>query len=151
MRLVVLDHCMGIWKRRKTRSHNDADAVHPLYLAPVSPYYTRSEALARMPSHWVWYQHMQWYQEHVSAMALLCSSMTGRGHTANVYTDIYTNAVQRGYGWLALLKEKKKLKRKASQGMQLISFWLLGAIWCLNRRNINWLKPKTQKKEVLQK
>lgn len=108
MRLAVLDRCMGIWKRRKTRSHNDADAVHPLHLAPVSPYYTCSEALARIPSHWaVWCQHMQWYQELASAMALLCFSMTGRVHTANVYTDVYTNTVKRGYGWLALLKKRK--------------------------------------------
>jgi hypothetical protein len=55
----------------------------------------------------------------------------------------------REIGCLALLDKENRVK--GSQRMQLISFWLLGAIWCLNRRNINCLKPKTQKKESIKK
>lgn len=52
--------------------------------------------------------------------------------------------------WMACLVGKRK-GVEGSQGIQLISLWLLGAIWCLNRRNINCLKPKTQKKESIKK
>lgn len=54
-------------------------------------------------------------------LALLCFSMAGRVHTVNVYTDNYTNAVQRGYGWLALLKEKNIYKgRQPGNAINLI-------------------------------
>ena len=66
-----------------------------------------------------------------------------------MFTQISIAMQFREIGCLALLDKENRVK--GSQRMQLISFWLLGAIWCLNRRNINCLKPKTQKKESIKK